>query len=103
MTNKQQMQAYMSKVKATQGTIESINKVVLSEVSRRHGSKIQRARTAQERDNLQEFYRQQVAAENMWLANAKGDRSLYIQLAQMHGIAAMLDEVEEDRPQRDSL
>lgn len=100
MTNKQQMQAYMSKAAAAQKRIDDINIVVLAEVSRRYGNKIQRARTNQERDNLQEFYRQQVAAENIWLTNAKGDRGLYIQLAQMHGIAAMLDEVEEDRPQR---
>lgn len=103
MDNKQQMQAYMDKVREATERVQQINEVIDREVDRRYAHRIGNGNSPQERKNLRQHYRKRIAAENVYLGNAKGERDLCIQLAQMHGIAAMLDEVEEDRPQRNSL
>lgn len=95
MTNKEQMQRYLKLVEGTSARLADINQVIHAEVTRRYGHRIEKGKTPQERKNLLKHFTIKVTRENQWHADVAGDRNLYIQLAQMYGIAAMLDEAED--------
>lgn len=92
MTNREDTLKYIAKVKEVTRLLTNLAPVIDREVDRRFGRKIQAARSTQEQDNLRRYYTVQVGRENIWKQTYLGDRDLYIRLATMHGIAALIEE-----------
>lgn len=92
MDHKERMRDNLAQVERMTRKLELLAPVIQREVQRRFGRKILSARTDQERDNLTQFYTKQVGGENIWKQTYLGDRDLYIKLATMHGIAALVEQ-----------
>lgn len=92
MTHKDKMYKYLAKVEEVTEQLKSLTPVIWREVDRRYGRKIQAAKTEQERNNLRQFHYNEVGKENIWKQMYLDDRFLYISLATMHGIAALVEQ-----------
>lgn len=103
MTDKQDMLDYMAKVKEAMKDLATLGEVIGREVTRRFGRRIDHAPSVQERKNLRLLYTNQVASENLWHRKAKADRDLYISLATMHGIAALVELTHDDTSRGDHV
>jgi hypothetical protein len=85
---------YLALAEDAMNKIRALAPVIAKELDRRHGRKIQTARTQQERDNLRQHYTVALNKENVWHNKYAGDRDLFISLATMYGIAALVEEAE---------
>lgn len=94
MTDREEMLKYMAKVEVTTQQLESLAPIIAKEVEDQYGQKLRRASSAQERENLRRYFTIKVGRENIWKQTYLSDRDLYIRLATMHGIAALVEEAE---------
>lgn len=94
MNNREKMIKYVAKVEEVMELLDALAPVIQREVDRRFGRKLRAARDDQERRNLRLLYTKQVGAENIWKQTYMGDRDLYIRLATMYGIAALVEQTE---------
>lgn len=94
MDHAEQMRQYLDQVDMVTYQLAALAPVIEREVESQFGVKIRRAKTNQERENLRQFYRVQLGKENIWKQKHLSDRDLYIRLATMHGIAALVEQAE---------
>lgn len=92
MTNAELMRNCMFLVEQTTKKLDALVPIIANEVERRFGHKIARAGTEQERNNLRHFYTVQIGRENIWKQTYLSDRDLYLKLATMYGIAALVNQ-----------
>ena len=92
MDHAERMRDYLAQVERFTRKLESLAPVIAREVESQFGHKLLRAKSQQERDNLRKFYTIQVGRENVWKQSYISDRDLYIRLATMHGIAALVEQ-----------
>ena len=92
MDHAEEMRKYQKKVDQETSKLEALAPVIAREVERQYGHKLHRVKSAQERENLRRYYTIKVGRENIWKQTYIGDRDLYIRLATMHGIAALVEQ-----------
>lgn len=91
MTDAEQMRHYQYLAERATRQLETLAPVIANEVERRFGHKIFKAKREQERENLRQYYTMLVSRENIWRQTYLSDRDLYIRLATMYGIAALVN------------